>query len=72
MQPVDGIIGPGVGPHDIELELPDGWDHAEFGRLADTIVRHSFRHAADTLRAMLQPTPNAAQLADEFAKRLGL
>ena len=71
MPPVEGIIGPGIGPHDFELELPAEWDPATFGKLADEIVRRTKAYAADTLRGMLANTPNAAALADDFAKRLG-
>ncbi len=78
MPVVERIAGPGIGPNDIELELPScvkiatPEDDADFKKFADTIVRHALQHAADTLRAMLANTPNAAKLADEFQARLGL
>ena len=78
MQPVDRIAGPGISPNDIELEMPScvrietPQDREAFKKFADTIVRHTLRHASDTLRGMLHATPNAVQLADEFASRLGL
>lgn len=78
MPVVERIAGPGVSPNDIELEMPEcirittQQDQEAFKRFADTIVKQALRHASDTLRGMLAQTPNAVQLADEFAKRLGL
>jgi hypothetical protein len=75
---VDRIAGPGIGPNDIELEMPacvkiqTPHDNEEFQKFMGTCVKQALRHASDTLRAMLHNTPNAAKLADEFASRLGL
>ena len=72
MPPVERIAGPGINPNDLCLDFPAEWNKDEFQKIADTIVRHSLRHASDTLRGMLANTPNAVKLADEFSARLGL
>lgn len=75
---VERIVGPGISPNDVNMELPacvqlttDG-DRASFKTFVDTVVKHAFQHASDVLRMMLAETPNAVKLADEFASRLGL
>lgn len=78
MEGLSEIVGPGHGTNDINLELPDcvklvtPQDHAAFKAFADTVVRATAKNAARVLREMLARTPNAEQLANEFATRLGV
>ena len=77
MKPVEGIIGPGISPNDLNLDLPDcvkidsPKDGQDIKRLLDTVVRATNSNAARVLRSMLATTPGAEQLANEFAQRLG-
>ena len=78
MPTVEGIVGHGFSDNDIDLEIPSCVklltpdDHAAFKAFADTLVKATARNAAAQLRAMLAKTPNAEQLALEFAQRLGV
>ena len=78
MAVVEGIIGPGVGANDINMELPtcihidNPVDGKAFKDFMDSVVRATASNAASVLRAMLAQTPGAEQLASEFAARLGV
>ncbi len=78
MKPVEGLIGPGISPNDLNVELPScvhidsPADGDEIKAFLDRIVRAASGNAARVLREMLAKTPGAAQLAAEFAARLGV
>lgn len=77
-KPVEGIIGPGISPNDLELALPDcvhlvtERDQTQFKVFCDTIVRAANRNSARVLRTMLARTDGATKLADDFSARLGI
>ena len=77
MKPVEGLIGPGISPNDLNLDLPDcvrlatPQDGEAFKAMLATIVRATNANAARVLRSMLATTPGADQLSNEFAQRLG-
>lgn len=78
MKPVEGIIGPGMSPNDLNLVLPDcvklqsQADNDSFKSFVDTVVRATSRNAHRVLRSMLAQTPGAEKLAEDFSKRLGI
>lgn len=78
MKPVEGIIGPGISPNDLDLALPDcvrivsPAEGTEFKAFMDTVVRATNRNAVRVLRSMLGPSDGGTKLASEFETRLGV
>jgi hypothetical protein len=78
MQAVAGILGPGVSPNDISMEMPvcirvqSPSEQAELKVFLDTIVRAALKQSGTVLREMLAQTPGADQLHAEFVARLGV
>lgn len=76
--PCEGILGPGMSPNDISLELPacvkiaSDEDAAAMKATLDKIVRATAENAASVLASMLGPSAGGQQLLAEFRGRLGV
>lgn len=78
MTVLEGILGPAQDQDNIGLDIPDcvkiqtPEDAAQMKAFGDSIVKATTRNAVRVLRQMLAVTPNAIELGNEFAQRLGV